>query len=625
MWFALWALTTAWTQLVAYALTLRLASASPTLERLVLAGFYGQALMLGQVVGLGHAHSLTRPALLTSAWLLGAALLGLCATGDRASMREALRKDLGAPRRLWRESWADLAHLAVLGPALWVGGTALLVAWYYRSWTWDPSWYHVPITNLAIQTGSLAWFDTPNIYTAGYPRAVELLATWHCLLPLNHRLDDAGQLAFAPLGALVVAAWARREGASRGASLGAGVAWFALPPVFLQCYATFVDVAFGASIAGGWYFATGPLTRGARWNASLCFLFAVACKFTGCFHLAMASPLLFGRFLVELYRARGRRLRTFGDALLMLLVLLPVFIEKYVQNTLREGNPFWPYITRLPLFGIRPGAEAPEPVMGAPIGARLYFWGGPEYWERMVRGWGLFNPRWHPTPLEGGYGVVFFFLFLPAVVALGWDALRGRAPARRLALPALLVVAHTVPMPFWTRYTLAGAAASAVAWGLLASQLPGLRRAALGLLLAALTTVMCALSYSGFVVHPRHWAAVSRASWQERSALQIDTFLWPSEWGLAKEREFRAGDVLVYDATPHFLSDLWTYDYRSRVLYVPQQGDGQAFVRRVRELRARWVVLGGGSPADHLLRRAGAQYLFTLPSSGAVALRLRRD
>ena len=97
--------------------------------------------------------------------------------------------------------------------------------------------------------------------------------------------------------------------------------------------------------------------------------------------------------------------------------------------------------------------------------------------------------------------------------------------------------------------------------------------------------------------------------------MQIDTFLWPSQWMLAKERELGPGDVLAYDEGVHFLGDLWSHDYDHRVVFVSSAGDPEAYVRRLRAMRAKWVGVTVGTPAEAALRAAGARWLFHTPDS----------
>jgi hypothetical protein len=116
-----------------------------------------------------------------------------------------------------------------------------------------------------------------------------------------------------------------------------------------------------------------------------------------------------------------------------------------------------------------------------------------------------------------------------------------------------------------------------------------------------------------------------RASPVQRSALQVVDWLWPTDWNLLKERELKAGDVVVYDQSVDFLSELFTRDYRTRVEYVPSDGDVRDYLARIDALKPRWVGVRGGSVAERALKeQRGAQFLFEAPRSSIVLYRMPR-
>ncbi|HEX6244668.1 MAG TPA: hypothetical protein VFZ61_27305, partial [Polyangiales bacterium] len=89
--------------------------------------------------------------------LVGLALFGATAAlalrhAGVATVHAALRSDLRAPLRLATDTWRA-RELAVLTVPVLLAALFVLVrmVWYFKSWTWDPVWYHVPITGYAIQ------------------------------------------------------------------------------------------------------------------------------------------------------------------------------------------------------------------------------------------------------------------------------------------------------------------------------------------------------------------------------------------------------------------------------------------------------------------------------------------
>lgn len=140
--------------------------------------------------------------------------------------------------------------------------------------------------------------------------------------------------------------------------------------------------------------------------------------------------------------------------------------------------------------------------------------------------------------------------------------------------------------------------------------------------LVGLSTYAFAKSFQGFIVFPKHFLASFRASQELRASLQIDTFLWPTEWGLRRERELAAGDVVTYDESTVFLQELFTRDYRTRVTFVSSQGDLEAYIQRLRALRARWVGVQHESAAARAVQQAGGELLFVAPVSSLAMYRM---
>jgi hypothetical protein len=107
-------------------------------------------------------------------------------------------------------------------------------------------------------------------------------------------------------------------------------------------------------------------------------------------------------------------------------------------------------------------------------------------------------------------------------------------------------------------------------------------------------TPSCVRAYSSWPcrLYPRYLERAMQAPPDERNALQVDTFLWPTRWALLRERELHAGDVLTYDESAHFLSDLWS-SRRVRVERVHTRRVRSEGPGTERSLGRRAIVLGG--------------------------------
>lgn len=621
-----WLIESALVLFASYAAAVSIYPERGALDRLVATLLLDTTLILVALHLTGFAHRLEPVSLGVVAAALSAGTIWVARRRTAPeTFARCLRSDLRAPLRLAQDTWREReVAVGTLVPAALAFGTCALMVYFYRSWTWDPAWYHVPETSYAIQERSLDWIDTPNEWTQGNPRNVEILAVWNCIFPRDNRFDDSSQLPFLILGAAVVALWCRRLGATRPLAAAMGATWVAMPPVFLQGHSTHVDIAWNAIFTAAVYYTIARPERRDRWMMFLCWGLFLGTKYTALFHLALWSPWIIARAVVELRETpAGRRLACFGDMVASASLGPVLGMWKHLQNYLHTGNPMYPFDVKVRSLGLHfPGPSDPAREYGADPGESPTFFGARNALKDLVTSWYDSNPFYSPDVRSGGFGPVFRWLLLFAVVALALDLLRGRN-WRKGAIPLLLFVeALQVPVPYMTRFILSAGCASLVAFSIVYSQIrPKLPRVLLAAALVALTWHGWREGYRGFIVHPRYWERARDASVAERAALQIDVFLWPTQWGLARERELRAGDVLAYDESVHFLQDLFNHDYSNRVVFVSSR-DPARFLSRVRALRAKWVGVAHGSPAAQAVADAGGRLLFVAPFSNMAVYRL---
>lgn len=547
-----------------------------------------------------------------------------------------VRSDLGAPGRWLREVWRekDPAGLVVLGGAL-VLLIATLFVWIYRSWTWDPVWYHVPITSYTIALESIRWIESSVRavpWMISHPRNVELLAVWNCIFPMDSRLDDSSQLLFGVLGAAVVTAWSRELGARKPFAAGLGAAWLLLPPVFLQIWSTHVDVACGAALGAAVFFLRGQPTSRDRWMCLLALGLYIGTKMTGLFHLALLGPWIAARAGIELWHAQGHRLRKLGDIASSVIGLLAVGSFKYIENTILQGNPFYAFRVKVPLLGQLPGVYDPAQFYDTPAGKSPLFFGADGAIGKLLRSWYSSSeaPTFWPDVRTGGFGPVFAWLLVPALLLLFLELARPRRWSRVLPILALFFGAIVVQSPWWPRFIMGASIAGLVALGYVHAQLPfRAARLALSVAFVALTGwtfwqgAEAQLRQADLFMYPKQFHAALTGSAEDRATLQVVNWLWPEQWAKAKEAEFQPGDVLVYDDSVYFLGEYFTSDYRNRPVYVPSN-DVKAFLARVDELGARWVGVQVGSAAERALKAKGAEFLFVAPVSKNAVYRVRR-
>lgn len=624
-----WGIESALCVIAGYAAACAIYPDRGVLERLLAGGLITSALVIVATTGCGVVSMLEPVTLgLFALSLCGLLLYASARTlgGARALWTSVSTSLAPAPGRFLRDTIAqrEVAVLTLL-PAAMAFGICAQMAWYMRSWTWDPVWYHDPKIYIAIQEQSLRWFDTPNPWTQGNPQNGELFSLWNCIFPRDNRLDDSAQLPFLWLGAVAVAAWARRVGASRPLSVAVGATWVALPPVFLQGHSTHVDIIWHTLFVAAVFYMLAWPTRRDRWLAFTAWGLFLGSKYTGLFHLGLLSPLILARAGYEVWQEpRGKRLVRVADVVASGLWVVVLGGHKYIQNALNAGNPMWPFVLRIKLLGLDlPGTADPSTSYGAKAGETAAFFGAPNALTHMLTTWLNSDPFFAPDVGQGGFGPVFRWLLVPCVFAIAFDLLRGRSWKRSALVVLLFVQAVLVPYAHLPRFVLAASSAALVAFALVHSQTRSRWvRALLSIALVALTWRGYRDAYRGFIVYPRYFEESRGADPITRTAMQIDTFLWPRKWALLREQELNAGDVLAYDESVHFLGELWNHDFDARVVFVSQTLAPEAYMARLRALRAKWVGVQSGSANEAALRTAGAEFLFETPDSSMVMYRL---
>jgi hypothetical protein len=621
--FILWIALSAFALVASWMTAAALLPGRGTLARLQAALLIHAALTLTVVQALGAIAKLYRPAL---------ALVGLCVFGlaaalawRRGSLKVPLRHDLGQLRSLAREAWRkrEILVLAVVACAVPYGAQTLII-YCFRSWTWDPTWYHVPITNYAITEHGLGFLESHNVRVAGFPRNLELLSVWNVLLPRDSQFDDLAQAPFCLLAFVSMAAWARRLGAPRSLAAGLGAALLLAPPIFLQAGSTHVDIACAALLLTTWEQWTAPrFGRAERLIGWVALFLYVGTKLSGLFHAALLLPLFIARCFISWRRDDG--------AAVELAWLLPLGLWLggglvYLHDWRTHGNPVWPVETRV--LGIHlPGTINAAAEWTPP------FFQAPGSFMRMVRSWyEMPSPIW-PDVRGGGFGPLYRWLSMPCVVLLLTNFIRRRDLARTASVLGLFALALVVPDAWWPRFTICAAAAALGAVCLLWQQLPSvwLRRA---LSLAALC-LACAGIVEGWPgLYPlRFVGRALRRGHFERALIQPIDWLWTEEMCRMREEDLHEGEAIAFDDSIFFLADLWTTNLRNRVIYVQHPSDRDhdplpstpaldaQYLQRLRAENATWAAVRPGQSAERALLAAGGKRLFLTPRYQSAVVR----
>ncbi len=528
----------------------------------------------------------------------------------------------------WETALAVLAAAALAWRAL--------VAYVLPPYDYDGLWYHLTTVAGWVQSGDLD--RSPLVlWSAVYPANGELAFSWPLLLSDSDTWVNGVQLGFVVLGAASMAGLARLTGATPPTAVAAG-ALFALTPVVLaQSSTNYVDVMIAATFLTSLYFMlrflnevfsgrhppSDPPSSGLLVASGLAAGFALGTKATGVVYVGAIALVL----VVALGSAclRGAIVRSTVWAALVAFAVPVVVVGGfwYGRNLVDFGNPFYPVKVELLGAEIFPGKFTPGEVANSlpprDPGDR------PE-WLRVGRSWAHDLAPWsHPGAeyyseehRNGGFGMQWVYLELPALGLLGLEALGGRrARLTRLIRPlgrrmnafailfAIALVVVLGPYKWWSRWTIVLAAAGALA---LASVVERARAPALGTLLRGATLVLVGTSlwYAtaaipanyGRLVRPAEIVRLSTAEGELRTIGAL--FLPDYSWVDAIEPDARIGVILgstpATGAFSYFFYPLFGPELGHRIVAV-DAGDQTELARRARAAGVDYLFLRNDSQA----------------------------
>jgi len=615
-----------------YQVSLRIAGQRGVLERLLVVGCVSTSTILLVVYTLS---------LLGAFRYLPTALVGIAVHGGlffwaarslKTPFRAQLSADGAAIARVFQD-FVNEADFIAAAPVMFCAVTLSLSAlqiWFHPNWAYDCVWYHKPMTNFVVQSGSLDWISSPIVFLNSFPRHAEMLAAWNVLLTRSTRLDDLPQLPLALLGAAAAAALCRRAGASKSHAVALGCVWLVLPSVALQLQTTHADVAGAAFFLVGFYFLTHTeFDFLARSITCLSFGLYAGTKGTGLFHLVLLSPWIVFRIWRALRSIPAPRwtARMKEAGLLFIMVAYPGLII-YLRNVLRTANPYWPLKFRIPLLGIElAGTLTPQQMGSYPP---PFFGFSLSGIQRMWQGWFSTQGEFYQDIREFPFGFVFPWLLLPAlgVLVLLLPFSRGSVLRSRLSFIALAIIAVVGPAAWWGRFTLAlpvaGLGAYATVYQLVKAK--ALRRGLSAVLAALLVGTMANMSV-GYRVIPFVGFSKDVEDKNSRTLRTAVGWLWPHDLADFREREFAMGDQLVHDESADFIGEFWTADLRNQVHFLAQKGlSPDQYLAELRRLDARWLVTGVGSALEERIRADPVhfQIVSQLPHQNALLYRLAR-
>jgi hypothetical protein len=592
---------TALSVIAAVALTLRL-HVSGRAERLVAATVLWNFLILLPIYGLGWIHRLDATNLALASILVSAAALALSARGrpSRDHVSETgralfglVRLPLDAVLLMSRPvTFTLVVFLGTMGLIAW----SVVSAYYGHLWRmWDCLWYHEPIIAFTIQNRGFQLMDLPDTLQRinSLPRAGEMTSLWFVIFT-DRRLIDITNSLIAP--ALVATEYllAARYAKSRVVALGWACAFFLTPSIIYELGTSLVDVHVAFLCLAALWFASRPkVDLGHSALAAVALTLAVGMKYQAVVPVGAISLIVLARtWLVRSARVLHRVAVTVAGG----AAIAGFAATTYLRNYLAFKNPVWPFV--IPSHPAWPGyAERGQDLAkgGVAIGV-----------PRDVALKNLFSA----SEAAPHYGLAFPWVVLPlfafatillAVHVLGCASRRGRPLAgasgtdwRSLlllcvsCLPAVAVV-WTSPALDQARYHyfVIGSMVALVAWATGASRLGGI--AGEGAIGAA-----CVIALMGyfdanpiFIVSWRELRAMTRVPYPEREVTRELGTAVNTEAGIARERELKAGDLVVFgDDYGSFPAEFFNNRFSNRAVYVPDTPD---FVQKARDLGATWI------------------------------------
>jgi hypothetical protein len=396
---------------------------------------------------------------------------------------------------------------------------------------------------------------------------VELLFVALRLLLPDDRLIDLGQIPFALIGAIAVAAVARRAGARPGVALATGAAWVCMPAVLLQLPTNYVDVAAAAYFVMAVYFLVGEPTARNQLLAGLALGLFLGAKPSAPIPTAVCG-------LVLLWRGRSQPLPTAVAACAILLV----GSETYVLNVARHGNPIWP--VRLDAGPIHlPGMYTVKELLSS--GAAAPHLTGPTP-LRVLRSWFTLIPPPTFDMRMGGFGPAFLCALPLTLVAL-WKR-------RRTAWPLLVLAGLAAPDPAIARYTLGF---PSLVLALAAASLGEASRLA-PWILATLSIFNVRVAFPGFSGEGPPLYRYAAMTWaQRRAATGPDR---QTKVLVALRDALPEHSTLYYDRSFEFAYLLWRPDLANHVARIDDDADEASLSSLFSDPAVRLVIAADPAP-----------------------------
>ncbi|UJR80132.1 hypothetical protein [Sandaracinus amylolyticus] len=586
-------------------------------ERALAACVVALAIIAGSIHALGWLDVLTAGSLAGSVVILSIVPIVITLRRDPRRLLHATRELVLLPVEAIREAWRARSVVVIALPfTLGIFAWTAWLAWLAPSGSWDGVWYHEPMVGFALQNRGFGLVEVPIQleWVNGYPRTSEHFLLWTTVFG-DRRLIDVVPSAMGAIALLAFYVLAARSTSWRMGALGLACVLVTIPAAVLQLRSTYVDLTVLATFLASVHFVTRPsLSARDVWMASLALGLLGGTKANGLFFVGVLASIALVGVIANAIRTRSARI--VGHAIAGLALTIALVAPPYWRNYVGHGNPIWP---------LRYHSELLDVTLEGPHDLTNDHWPLPQQLDEMF---GAPRPGedYHDTRRHA-YGYSLTFVALPffvlgllrmlgaAFTAIGLGRRRELLELVRIGvvLGVCVLTLLTSPAYQWGRYALPMPAGAllVVLWLLGGRARRGLGEGALGAMIA-LNLITLFWAAPGWDVTVSRALELARMSPRERAEQPASHNLLPAESSRLRTERIGDGDVVAFSDEVSFLANLWNERMSNRVVFVPAPSSS-AFLDRLREIDAEWVVVRRGTSEESALRREGSGYVMLAP------------
>lgn len=539
--------------------------------------------------------------ILNSVISLGLIFLGRVSPKTFGKSWEEIKERLERLFILWRKNkflvFIFFLFLLQLG---WVIFLGLL----FPPYGLDSLSYHLPYVARIIQSGvirDVPWFYPASLHQNLFPKNIELFFLWNMIFLKRDVLANLGQLPFILLGVISLYSIARKLNVERRYALFSPLFLFA-PVVIHQASTSYVDAAtsslfivslnFLLKIGIGKSIFAGIILAGISTGLLL------GAKLSGIMYLPLFIFFFFSLFLYRSHFVQKVKIKyLFAFFFLYLFFILLGGGFTYFKNLFLYHNPFYPLKISFLGHTLFKGFVNPKSIVPPPEVERSF----PLLHSFLEHG--KFRLSYSQDLVSGGFGPLFFILFLPAIFLSLFTELRKKNyPYLLLALVFILALFLT-PANWWTRFIIFFFGFGVLSYILLLSRIKKVTVIYLSFPVIIYNIIVgnghfffTPLKIKKTIFLPlKVRTAAYFCPWRSEQA-DKEMFIWVSE-------KVKKDEVVVYSSLKnHLLSyPLWNREFSNRVIYI-KPTNFKTWLEDLKKNKARFICVRTDSLVDRWYR-----------------------